>query len=149
MGLVADEGPVEAFGSCCGYPAFGETVRARGSRWCLDHVDAGGGEDGVEGGGELGVPVADQEPEPCRPVALSSNSITRFRAVWVTHSPTGCAVTSRRCTCRRSTSTMNRTYRRVRLMVSTAKKSAHPDSTAIAVQGLSRRARELGGSPIG
>jgi hypothetical protein len=30
---------------------------------CLDDADVGGGEDGVEGGGELGVAVPDQKPE--------------------------------------------------------------------------------------
>jgi hypothetical protein len=30
----------------------------------LDDVDAFGGEHGIEGGGELGVPVADQEKAP-------------------------------------------------------------------------------------
>ena len=43
--------------------AFGDRVRP----WCphrrLDDPDVDGGEDGVEGGGELGVAVADEEPE--------------------------------------------------------------------------------------
>jgi len=38
-------------------------VRARRLRWCRDDLDVDGGEDGVEGGGELGVAVADEELE--------------------------------------------------------------------------------------
>jgi len=36
---------------------------ARGARRCLEDLDVDGGEHGVEGGGELAVAVADQEPE--------------------------------------------------------------------------------------
>ena len=37
--------------------------------WGAKEADVGAGEDGVEGGGELAVPVADQEPELVGPVA--------------------------------------------------------------------------------
>ena len=36
---------------------------ARCPGWGADDADVGVGEDGVEGGGELAVPVTDQEPE--------------------------------------------------------------------------------------
>ena len=43
---------------------------ARGARIGVRMIaDVGAGEDGVEGGGELAVPVADQEPEPVGAVA--------------------------------------------------------------------------------
>jgi hypothetical protein len=45
-------------------PAFGRGVRASGLRRCLDHMDTGCDEYGVERGRELAVPVADQQPEP-------------------------------------------------------------------------------------
>jgi hypothetical protein len=42
---------------------FGGRVHARRSNRGCDHLDVGAGEEGVERGGELGVPIADQEPE--------------------------------------------------------------------------------------
>jgi hypothetical protein len=42
---------------------------ARGPYRGADDADVGAGEDGVEGGGELAVPVADQEPKPVGAVA--------------------------------------------------------------------------------
>ena len=46
--------------------AFGDRIRSRCPHRCPDDADVGGGEDGVEGGGELAVAVADEEPEPRR-----------------------------------------------------------------------------------
>ena len=43
--------------------AFGDRVGPWCLHRCLDDADVGGGEDGVERGGELGVAVADEEPE--------------------------------------------------------------------------------------
>ena len=43
--------------------ALGDRVRPRCPDWGADDADVGAGEHGVEGGGELAVPVADQEPE--------------------------------------------------------------------------------------
>src|SRR5690349_14173893 len=48
---------------------FGVAVRPRCLWGSPDHVDALGGEDGVEGSGELRVPVPDQEPEGRGPIA--------------------------------------------------------------------------------
>ena len=67
--LVVDQDPVGALGPDAADEAFREGVRPRGARWSLDHVDAFGGEHGVEGSGELRVPVADQEPEGGDPIA--------------------------------------------------------------------------------
>ena len=59
-----DQDAVEAFAAQRADEAFDDRVRAgcpdRGS----DDLDVGAGEDRVERGGELAVPVADQEPEP-------------------------------------------------------------------------------------
>jgi hypothetical protein len=50
----------EAFAAQGADPALGDRVRSRCSDW---GADVGAGEHGVEGG-ELAVPVADQEPNP-------------------------------------------------------------------------------------
>ena len=63
MVLVDDEGPVEEFAADAADEPFGDRVRARRSNRGCDHLDVGAGEDGVERGGELGVMIADQEPE--------------------------------------------------------------------------------------
>jgi hypothetical protein len=64
VAAVAGEYPVEAFGTHGADPAFRVGVRLRRPWWNLDCFDAGRGEHRVEGGGELRVPVADQEAEP-------------------------------------------------------------------------------------
>src|SRR5438046_2587051 len=46
--VVPDQNPVEALAAHGAYPALGVGVRFRRLRWSLEHVDAGGGEDGVE-----------------------------------------------------------------------------------------------------
>jgi hypothetical protein len=43
--------------------ALGDRVRPRCPHWRAENADVGAGEHGVEGGGELAVPIADQEPE--------------------------------------------------------------------------------------
>ena len=66
-------------------------VRPRRPDRGLDDPDALGGEDGVEGRGELGVSVTDEELDrrsPARRVPCE-----RLRACWVTQSATGLAVT--------------------------------------------------------
>jgi hypothetical protein len=50
-------------------PALHDRIRAGCLDWCLDDSDAFGLEHSVEGAGELGIPVADQEPEFGRLVA--------------------------------------------------------------------------------
>ena len=66
--FVVDKHPVGALGSCGPYPSFGVTVRARGPRRGLDYHHARTGEDLVEGGGELGVAVPDEEAEGTCPL---------------------------------------------------------------------------------
>jgi hypothetical protein len=53
--------PVQALAAGTGDPPFGDSVRPRSLDRCFDDPHADGGEYGVEGRGELGVPVADQE----------------------------------------------------------------------------------------
>ena len=60
--LVPDEGAVEEFASAAADPAFHDRVHARYPDTGEDDLDTDVGEDGVEQGGELSIPVADQEP---------------------------------------------------------------------------------------
>ena len=63
VALVDDQEAVEEFSTDRADEAFGDRVGARCLHRRLDDLDVDGGEDGVEGGGELGVAVADEEPE--------------------------------------------------------------------------------------
>jgi hypothetical protein len=63
VAFVVDEHPVGALGSCCAYPSLGVTVRPRRARRDLHYFQALAGEDLVEGPGELGVAVPDEEAE--------------------------------------------------------------------------------------
>jgi len=62
------EDVVQAVLSDGAHPAFGERVRVRGAHGGEDGFGAHRGEDVVEAGSELGIPVADEEPHP--PVGL-------------------------------------------------------------------------------
>jgi hypothetical protein len=57
------EHPVQTLGPDRANPPFGERVRSRGPDRRLDDDHSFGPEDLVEGTGELGVPVPDQEPD--------------------------------------------------------------------------------------
>jgi hypothetical protein len=63
VSLVVDQQPVGALGADAAHEPFRIAVRLRNTGRDLHNVDAFGGEDGVESGGELAVPVADQEVE--------------------------------------------------------------------------------------
>jgi hypothetical protein len=91
--FAEDQDAVGEFGSGGSDEAFGEAVRSRASGWDLDGVDAGVGEDGVEGGGELAGP---RRPVPLRlvPHDLAPWSIAyQWFRVWArdgtSGSPTG------------------------------------------------------------
>jgi hypothetical protein len=58
---VVDQQSVGALGPDAAHEPLGIRVRPRRGWRDLDHVDAFGGEHGVEGTGELGVAVADQK----------------------------------------------------------------------------------------
>jgi hypothetical protein len=64
VALVVDQHVVGALVAEAASPAFDAAVRLWSPGWCLDHGDALGGEDILEGGGVLGVAVADEESEP-------------------------------------------------------------------------------------
>ena len=61
MTAIEDEEPVEALSADAADDALGKRVRARRPNGRLDDPDAFGAEDFVETGGELGVPVPDEE----------------------------------------------------------------------------------------
>jgi hypothetical protein len=58
-----DQQVVEAFAAQRADEALGDRVRPRCPDWGVDDADVGAGEHGVDGVGELGIAVADQEPE--------------------------------------------------------------------------------------
>jgi hypothetical protein len=58
-----DQQVVEAFAAQCADEAFGDRVGPRRAHWGADDADVGAGEHRVECGGELAVPVTDQEPK--------------------------------------------------------------------------------------
>jgi hypothetical protein len=64
MALSDDQDVVEAFPAQCPDEAFRDRVRPRCPDRSADDPNVGTGEDRVERGGELAVPVADQELEP-------------------------------------------------------------------------------------
>jgi hypothetical protein len=61
---IDDQDPVEQFTADVADEPFGDRVRPRPSNRDLDDVGAVRGEHGVEGCGEPGVTVPDQEPNP-------------------------------------------------------------------------------------
>ena len=63
VSFVVDQHPVGAFGADAADEPFRITVRPGCARRDLDHGNAVGGKDGIEGSGEFGIPVADQEAE--------------------------------------------------------------------------------------
>jgi hypothetical protein len=71
VALSSDQDVVEAFPAQGADEAFGDRVRPRCPDWGADDAAVGASECGVEGGGELAVPVADQEPEPIGAVTMS------------------------------------------------------------------------------
>ncbi|MDQ1526229.1 MAG: hypothetical protein QOG18_842, partial [Microbacteriaceae bacterium] len=65
VSFAVDEQVVGAFPAQGANPALADRVRSGCLDWSLDDLDAFGGEDGVEAGGVLGVPVADEEAKGC------------------------------------------------------------------------------------
>ena len=64
-----DQDVIKAFPTQGADEPFRDRVRPGCPDRGADDADVGTGEDGVKGGGELAVPVADQEPGPVGPVA--------------------------------------------------------------------------------
>jgi hypothetical protein len=88
--LTIDQHPVRALGPHGPHPAFGITIRPRCPWRRVHHSYARAREDLVEYGGELGVAVADKEPERADPV---TTFISRFRACCAVQAPSGWTVT--------------------------------------------------------
>ena len=63
VSVVVDQQPVGALGADTADEPFRIAVCPWRARRDLDHLDVVGGEDGIEGIGELGVPITDQETE--------------------------------------------------------------------------------------
>lgn len=63
--FTVDQHAVAAFGAHRPNPPLGIAIRPRRLRRLLHHRDAHGGEDLIEDGSELAVPIADQETEHC------------------------------------------------------------------------------------
>lgn len=63
VSLVVDQQPVGALFADAANEPFGVAVCPGSLGRDFDHIDAFGGESRIEGGGEFGVPVADQEAE--------------------------------------------------------------------------------------
>lgn len=76
MSRVVEQHPVGALLANGPNESFGVTVCLRGLRRDSDHVDAFGGDNGVERGGELGVSVADEEAERGDPFAQVPQQVT-------------------------------------------------------------------------
>jgi len=93
--FAEDEHAVGDLGAGGEDESFGVGVRPRASGWDLADGDAGVGQDGVEGVGELPGPVADEDLELIGPVAKVHEQVA---ACWVVHGPSGLAVMSRMCT---------------------------------------------------
>ena len=143
--FVVDEHQVGALGSCGAYPSVRVAGRAWCLRWGLDRLHALAGEDLVEGAGELGVAVPDEEAEGAR----SPRSISRLRACWAVQGRSGWAVTPRTCTCRVATSMTNSTHRRLRKIVSTVKEVAGQQSLRLhAQERLPGGVQTAGGRPV-
>jgi hypothetical protein len=106
VATIHDQQRVEGFSPGGTDKPFGGRVRLRRSHWGLHHVDALAREDGVEAARELGVAIADQEPEPgCLLLERPGN----WRACCVTQLPVGLAVHPARWTRRLPSSMKKRT----------------------------------------
>jgi hypothetical protein len=69
MAFACDEYPVGAFPADGAYPPLGDRVRPRRLRRRADDLDVGGGEHRIERGGELAIPISQQEPRPIGSIA--------------------------------------------------------------------------------
>jgi hypothetical protein len=112
VSFVVDQQPVGALVANAASEPLGIAVRSRRPARDLDHIEAFGGEDGIEGGGEFSVSVAIRKRNE---VIRSPRSISRLRAVWVVQAAVGWAVTpswavtSSRCARRVRSSMTNKT----------------------------------------
>jgi hypothetical protein len=106
MALSGDEDVVEAFPAQCSDEAFHDRVRPRRPDRGADDPDIGTGEDRVERGGELTIPVTDQEPEPIGSITEIHQQVAGLLG---DPGPVGWAVIPAMCTRRRPRSITTRT----------------------------------------
>jgi hypothetical protein len=92
MDLVEGQGPVEQFVAAGLDPSFHDRVHPGHADVAEHDLDAGVGQDGVEQGRVLAVPVADQVLDLASGVL---EAMTKFRAAWVTQAEVGWGVTTR------------------------------------------------------
>jgi hypothetical protein len=88
-------------------------------------------EDGIEGGGEVGSVIVDQEPDVLEPITKGDREVAVCRTA---QSSVGYAVTPPRCIRRVPCSMNTSTYRRLSSAVSTCRKSAARIPVAWAAQ---------------
>jgi hypothetical protein len=105
VSFVVDQHPIGALGAYAANKPFCIAVRSGYSGRDLDHVDALGAEDCIEGISELGIPIADEEAERGGLVAQVYQQGAGGLGV---QAVVGCVVTPRRWTRRVRTSLTNR-----------------------------------------
>src|SRR2546423_10098285 len=86
MPVDDDQDAVEEYAADVADEALGDRVGPRCAHRRPDDPDVDGGEDRVEGGGELGVAVADEEPE-APPGVVDVHA--EVAACWVSQAPVG------------------------------------------------------------
>jgi len=106
VAFAVEECPVQTLTAGGAYPTSRVRVRSGRPRWAAHDPDALRGEHRVERGGELRIPITDQELVLVDPVAEIHDQVS---ACWVTHCPVECAVAPRTCTRRVAISTTNST----------------------------------------
>jgi hypothetical protein len=132
MRSMAHQDPVEALSGGGTNESLGERVRPRGPNRRADDPDALGSEHLVDGRGERGVPIPDQE---LRRESCSARTKRRVRARPVTQSPTGLAVTPVTNTLQVSSSMKKATWSSRSSTVSTWKESSMRSSSSPAHAG--------------
>jgi hypothetical protein len=76
LAFVEDQYPVQALAAHGADPPFGVSVGLRRARRTEQHRDAGAGEHGGEAGSELGITIAEEEPEPVSPLPQIKQEVT-------------------------------------------------------------------------
>ena len=106
VATAEDQELVEALAADAADPPLGVRPRLWRPHGCPDNPDLFGAEHLVELSGELAVAVTDKKEGR---MPSSSSCISRLRACWVTHGPSGFVVIPARCTRRVASSMKKRT----------------------------------------
>src|SRR6266496_5956581 len=128
MPSTHDQHPVQQLTTHSAYPPLGVGVRPWCPHGCAEDPDALGGEDGIEGVGELRVPIANQELEMLDVVGQLHEQVA---GLLVVHIPVGLAVTPRMWTRPVASSPTNSTYRRWSSTVSAWQQVAGQDPLGV------------------